>query len=75
MPGLAHKDTERGWLMAKDPVCGMQVDEGRAAARVEHLGVTYYFCSPGCHKAFMQQPAKYVPHAVPTRSGNPSAKS
>lgn len=60
--------------MAKDPVCGMQVDETRAAVRAEHLGVTYYFCSPGCHMAFTQQPAKHVLHAVPTRSGRKSEK-
>ena len=28
--------------MAKDPVCGMEVDEKKAAARAEHMGKTYY---------------------------------
>lgn len=61
--------------MEKDPVCGMQVDERKAAARVEHMGVNYYFCSATCHKAFTQQPARYLLHAVPPRSGGRAAKS
>jgi len=28
----------------KDPVCGMMVAPGKAAARLEHAGKTYYFC-------------------------------
>jgi hypothetical protein len=31
--------------MAKDPVCGMQVDEKKAAATSVHKGTTYYFCA------------------------------
>jgi len=46
--------------MAKDPVSGMQVDEGKAAGQVEHGGKRYYFCSPGCEKKFEQDPAAYV---------------
>jgi YHS domain-containing protein len=29
--------------MAKDPVCGMTVDEKKAAAKSEYMGKTYYF--------------------------------
>ncbi len=46
--------------MAKDPVCGMEVDEKTAPAKSEHMGKTYYFCSPGCKKAFDENPAKYT---------------
>ncbi len=46
--------------MAKDPVCGMEVDEEKAAAKAEHMGKTYYFCSPGCKTAFEKDPHKYV---------------
>jgi YHS domain-containing protein len=45
--------------MAKDPVCGMEVDPARAAATVEYQGETYYFCSPGCKAAFEKEPEKY----------------
>ncbi len=46
--------------MAKDPVCGMELDEKKAGARVEYQGQTYYFCSPGCKAAFEKDPQKYV---------------
>ena len=46
--------------MAKDVVCGMEVDEKKAAGKSEHKGQTYYFCSPGCKKSFDKEPQKYV---------------
>ncbi len=46
--------------MAKDPVCGMDVDEKTAAATAVYQGTTYYFCAPGCKKAFEKEPEKYV---------------
>ena len=46
--------------MAKDPVCGMDVDEKTAAATAEYQGKTYYFCALGCKKAFEKEPEKYV---------------
>lgn len=46
--------------MAKDPVCGMEVDEKTAAAKSEYMGKTYYFCAVGCKRAFDQNPSKYV---------------
>ena len=46
--------------MERDPVCGMSVDPGKAAAKVEHAGKTYYFCAPGCAKRFSQTPEKYL---------------
>ncbi len=46
--------------MAVDPVCDMQVDEEKAAATSEYRGKTYYFCAPGCKKAFDQDPEKYL---------------
>jgi Cu+-exporting ATPase len=46
--------------MAKDPVCGMQVVEGTAAATSEYRGKTYYFCSPACKAAFDKNPEKYA---------------
>lgn len=46
--------------MAKDPVCGMQVDERNAAGQAEHQGKRYYFCSAGCQQKFQQNPAAYA---------------
>jgi Cu(I)/Ag(I) efflux system membrane fusion protein len=50
-------------VAAKDPVCGMDVDEKRAAAagrKVEYKGRSYYFCSDGCRKQFDEKPEKYL---------------
>ena len=46
--------------MAKDPVCGMTVDEEKVAATSEYKGKTYYFCSKGCKVAFDKDPEKYL---------------
>ena len=49
-----------GARTAKDPVCGMEVDEKTAPATSEYKGETYYFCAPGCKNAFDENPAKYT---------------
>jgi YHS domain-containing protein len=46
--------------MAKDPVCGMQVDEKTAAGQSVYEGMTFYFCSTGCKAKFDQNPVQYV---------------
>jgi YHS domain-containing protein len=46
--------------MAKDPVCGMNVDETKAAATAGYQGQTYYFCSTGCKATFEKGPAQYA---------------
>lgn len=45
--------------MAKDPVCGMEVDPADAAATVEHGGQVYYFCSQDCADSFQDDPESY----------------
>ncbi len=50
--------------MAKDPVCGMDVDEKKAPARSEYKGKTYYFCAQGCKVAFDKEPEKYIGKAA-----------
>ncbi len=40
--------------MARDPVCGMPVDEEHAAFKAEVDGRTYYFCSEACMLTFVQ---------------------
>jgi Cu+-exporting ATPase len=45
---------------AKDPVCGMRVDSGRAKWVSTHNGTTYYFCARGCKEAFDQKPEDFV---------------
>ena len=46
--------------MAIDPVCKMNVEEKTAKIRSEYKGKTYYFCAPGCKKAFDAEPEKYL---------------
>ena len=49
--------------LVKDPVCGMEINPAEAAGKSEYQGQTYYFCSPGCKKAFDKEPQKYVGQA------------
>ena len=46
--------------MAKDLVCGMQVNPEQAAAKTEYKGETYYFCCRGCKVVFDKDPEKYL---------------
>ena len=46
--------------VARDPVCGMQVDPQKAAGSVEYQGKTYHFCSKGCVAKFQADPEKYL---------------
>ncbi len=50
--------------MAKDPVCGMDVDEQTATLKSEYKGQTYYFCSTGCKRSFDKDPEKYTGKAT-----------
>lgn len=43
-----------------DPVCAMVISPGRARAKAEHDGVTYYFCSPNCRDRFEQEPTFHL---------------
>src|SRR5262249_42653125 len=56
--------------IAKDPICGMNVDPTKAAAIIEFNGQPYYFCSKGCAAKFQQNPTKFLAAAAnaPTAS-------
>lgn len=47
-------------MMAKDPICNMNVDETKAAGTSVYKGVTYYFCSKGCKEKFDKEPEKFI---------------
>src|SRR5438132_12390681 len=51
----------------KDPVCGMMVAAEKAAAKIEHAGNTYYFCSTRCAERFADEPEKFL--AAPGTAG------
>ena len=46
--------------MARDPVCGMEVDPKKAAAQSQYRDQTVYFCAVVCKVKFDQDPAKYL---------------
>jgi Cu+-exporting ATPase len=53
--------------VARDPVCGMDVEISSAQNKTEYQGETYYFCSRGCMLDFQDDPAKYLdPSYSPT---------
>ena len=54
LPILASMPRER------DPVCGMMVDPRKPAAKMDHGGKTYYFCSLRCAERFQKQPDKFL---------------
>jgi len=46
--------------MAKDPVCGMTVEEKKAAATAVYQSKTYYFCAVACKEKFVKNPQQYL---------------
>ena len=49
-----------GVHLAKDPVCGMDVDPHAARHRAEHAGRTYHFCSARCRERFVAEPERFL---------------
>jgi len=50
--------------MVKDPVCGMEIEAQDAVASREHMGHTFYFCSPSCVEQFDADPHRYAQAAL-----------
>jgi len=46
--------------MVTDPVCGMTIAAGEAAAAVDHGGQTYHFCAEGCARRFREDPRAFL---------------
>jgi YHS domain-containing protein len=53
--------------MAKDPVCGMDVDEKKVTQKAFYKGREYFFCSATCRKAFEKDPEKYTKNEEVTK--------
>lgn len=45
--------------MARDPVCGMEVDEKTAGAKSKAGDKIIYFCCPSCKSQFDKDPSKF----------------
>nr|PZN45973.1 MAG: hypothetical protein DIU70_00060 [Bacillota bacterium] len=51
--------------LARDPVCGMEVEIASARHTAEYGGQTYYFCCPHCRHHFLKNPERYLAEATP----------
>lgn len=49
--------------MARDPVCGMMVDERIAKYISEYQHRKYYFCSAACKEVFEKDPRRYAAYS------------
>ncbi len=54
------RDRQEDHRWARDPVCGMNVDEWTAALSSDHAGQRYFFCSRRCKERFDANPAEWV---------------
>ncbi len=51
----------RGADTATDPVCDMEVDMKKPnGGSYDYNDTTYYFCAPGCNRAFQKEPQAYL---------------
>jgi YHS domain-containing protein len=64
-------DREGRRVMAKDPVCGMDVNEKNAPAMSDKGGQTHYFCSPTCKQKFEQNPQQFTGKSQPSAKHQP----
>ena len=53
-----------------DPVCGMEVEQSKAAATSTYGRATYYFCSKSCKTEFDRDPTKYLAEAGTATAGH-----
>jgi Cu+-exporting ATPase len=55
----------------KDPVCGMNVEQEKAAGKTEHKGENFYFCSEKCLHKFEQDPEAYLEKKKAEKKASP----
>jgi Cu+-exporting ATPase len=56
----SFKVSRRYLAKVHDLVCGMEIDETKAAATSVFEGKTYYFCAPGCKRFFDEDPSRFA---------------
>jgi YHS domain-containing protein len=59
VPSCAATRSNGRFTLHIDPVCHMAVSPGRARARCERDGTTYYFCSVNCRDNFERHADRY----------------
>jgi P-type Cu+ transporter len=55
--------------LARDPVCGMNVNPATAKHVHDHAGTKYYFCCAGCAEKFKANPQSYLSKPASPSSG------
>ena len=51
--------TSQGKQLVIDPICGMNIEIGKAT-KTEYNGEVYYFCCPHCQQTFESRPKEYL---------------
>ncbi|MGH9797678.1 MAG: heavy metal translocating P-type ATPase [Candidatus Polarisedimenticolia bacterium] len=60
-PHPHHNHAPGAAATASDPVCGMQVEPGKArGGSADFEGATYWFCNPRCRASFTADPRKFL---------------
>ncbi|MCL6544577.1 MAG: YHS domain-containing protein [Bryobacteraceae bacterium] len=65
--GAAQKKQQQAPAKVIDPVCNMQIDPAKAAAKSEYKGQTIYFCSDHCKRKFDAAPETYLRKTPPKK--------
>lgn len=58
-------------VMAKDPVCGMNVDPSAGKPSFDYKAQTYHFCCEGCRTKFVATPEDYIEGRRPAPKAMP----
>ena len=56
-------------MMARDAVCGMEVEEVEPGFALRLEGRTYWFCSAACQAEFRRRPQEYTSGSVEDEPG------
>jgi YHS domain-containing protein len=67
--GLDDFSNGEGPPQTVDPVCGMVVNEGRAAGKIQYAGTDFHFCSKDCEMAFKEDPIRYAGFRIDPATG------
>ena len=57
-----------------DPVCGMSVDDAKAAASYDYKGTKYFFCGKSCFERFTRNPDEFLRRSATPAPVDPSVE-
>jgi P-type Cu+ transporter len=73
-PARPLSETGKSASMAKDPVCGMDVNPETSQHKATLHGQPHHFCSAGCRTKFLADPAKYLASKLPVKAEDASGQ-